>query len=316
MVSLTTKALIKALAFILILGGLLAGAAILRMNNFFRPSSVERDSKIYISSSRDFRKIATSGDGTPENPYIIDSLEIITIEHYGMYIRNIEGLSVIIQNCTFFSISTNLCIESFFGDLIIRNNTFANGIEISYSSNISILNNSMIGFDIQDSWNIKISENYFYDGGFAIEGSEQIILTRNFFNGTGLFIWDTKDSLLTYNNFYQNSHPSAQYQLSLPSCNNITVFSNNFTFSLELALRVSGEYNLFYHNNFISNWMSLGPAGFDIPHVEDNGENNLFYSITLLEGNYWDNYNGTGYYYLLGDAGNYDPYPLNESVVF
>ena len=62
--------------------------------------------------------------------------------------------------------------------------------------------------------------------------------------------------------------------------------------------------------------MTLGPEGVNRSHVEDNGVNNYFYSTALSEGNFWDNHNGTGYYYLLGTAGNYDPYPLNESVVF
>lgn len=316
MVSLTSKALIKALAFILIIAGSLAGLAILSMINFSKPYSFERDSKIYISSSRDFRKIATSGHGTPENPYIIDSLEIITIEHYGMYIHNEEGLSVIIQNCTFFSTSADLYIGAFIGDLIIRNNTFMNAIEIRYSSNISLFNNSMTELNVRYSGNIMISENYFLYGGSVISGSEQIIITRNFFNSSVLIISYTENSILTYNNFHKNGIYITWYQLKLSNSNFTTVFSNNFTFSQNLACVVSGDYNVFYHNNFISNWIRLGSLEFENPHVEDNGENNLFYSTSLLEGNYWENYNGTGYYYLLGIAGNYDPYPLNESVVF
>ncbi|MCK5159143.1 MAG: hypothetical protein KAR08_08295 [Candidatus Heimdallarchaeota archaeon] len=315
MVSLTIKALIKALSFILIIAGLLAGSAILNMNNFFRPSHSERESEIYISSSRNFRRIAISGDGTPENPYIIDSLNVSTTKMYGMYIRSIEGLYVIIQNCIFETSYVGLYIVSFFGDLIIRNNTFVSDFRIIGSSNISIYNNSGGGLDVDSSWNISISKNCFKDGWFIIHHSEQINVTRNIFSNCSLYLFDTKNSSLTYNCF-EYSRNSAGYLLEFSFSNNNTIFSNNFTNSQYLAMNINGEYNTFYHNNFISSWLSLGPAGFENPHVEDNGENNLFYSTTLSEGNFWDNYNGTGYYYLLGDSGNYDPYPLNESVVF
>ena len=58
-----------------------------------------------------------------------------------------------------------------------------------------------------------------------------------------------------------------------------------------------------HHNAFIDNVL------FNDSQAEDYGENNFFYDVNTLEGNYWSNWI-SGPYSIAGSAGSVDLYPL------
>ena len=66
--------------------------------------------------------------------------------------------------------------------------------------------------------------------------------------------------------------------------------------------------NIVYHNNFIDNF----PGG--ISQARDSSGNSSWFNEVLLEGSYWSDYGGTGYYSIEGAVGCCDMYPLSEPV--
>ena len=91
---------------------------------------------------------------------------------------------------------------------------------------------------------------------------------------------------------------------------NLTVVDNHFENMLlyAISLDFETEDNLIYHNNFIN------CSTYYTNYCVDNGVDNYWYSETLQEGNYWDNW-VSGYYYMEGSAGSYDKYPLGSLYV-
>jgi hypothetical protein len=49
--------------------------------------------------------------------------------------------------------------------------------------------------------------------------------------------------------------------------------------------------------------------------AKDDGENNLWYDISVNEGNYWSNSKRRKDYSIDGSAGSVDPFPLSSPIV-
>ncbi len=86
---------------------------------------------------------------------------------------------------------------------------------------------------------------------------------------------------------------------------NMELSYNQFSNSSNRGIYLKFSDCLIHHNSFISNNL----------HAEDNGDTNIWYDTILLEGNYWDTWNGVGSYNIPGDAMSNDPYPLSEPPV-
>lgn len=70
------------------------------------------------------------------------------------------------------------------------------------------------------------------------------------------------------------------------------------------------DENIIHHNNFVAN--NLGGIFGSTSQACDHGTTNTWYDTETLEGNYWDDWSGTGSYSIAGVAGASDPYPQNE----
>ncbi len=168
---------------------------------------------IRINNDTDLKNIATDGDGTPSNPYLIKDLVIDAQGYgYGIYIGNTTKYFLI-------------------GDVTIRN---VNGNSDSYFWNSGIViynathgklyndfvyNGSGYGIFIQSSLDITVDActlEYNYEGGVYIESSSQIYVKDSYiFNrDTGIGVEIVKSSFIsvvhnnindTYDGIYGNT---------------------------------------------------------------------------------------------------------------
>ena len=212
---------------------------------------------------------------------------------------------------------------------ITINDTFINGFTIKNCTfGISLLHNSI------EASNITISNNIIYDCGHGIllvNSTNTYILFNTIFNNSGnsIFIQKCNNSNITNNVFYNNSENGITIKKSsncniflndiynnldlgisiVDSSQNNSIFKNNINNNLNKGIYVSGfsSNNSFYHNNFINN-----------SYNANDSCNNTWYNTTLLEGNYWDDYNGTDINndgigdipYNISGGANQDLYPL------
>ena len=112
---------------------------------------------------------------------------------------------------------------------------------------------------------------------------------------------DSSYNTITGNNIVDNKHGIVLYLYS----NSNTIFgntiSNNNHGGYGIWAKVHSNGNLIYHNNFIDNTQN---AYDESTNQWDNG----------LEGNYWDDWNGTGTYSIPPSGNNEDRYPLMNEV--
>ena len=65
--------------------------------------------------------------------------------------------------------------------------------------------------------------------------------------------------------------------------------------------------SLFHHNSFINNYADGSSQASDSSNLPC-----VWYDSSTNEGNFWNDYLGSGNYTLAGVAGAEDPYPLTE----
>ena len=146
-------------------------------------------------------------------------------------------------------------------------------------------------------------ENLVVNKSIKIQAESNSIIDGK--NGIGINI-EANNTTVKGLNFTNCSIGVRIYNSSF-SVNNITLFKNNIYYNnLGILLNYSLD-NTIYHNNIFDNSYQ----------VYDNSTNNWF-NLTLLNGNYWDNYNGSDNNNdLIGDepyeiqgGDNIDEYPL------
>ncbi|MFX1286049.1 MAG: NosD domain-containing protein [Promethearchaeota archaeon] len=290
---------------------------------------------IFINGNKDFIATAQNkgwqGDGTVQNPYLIDNLNITHPSKDLFTIKNTD-LHFLMNNCylivypdpsgllpqpeTFTlyfdnvsnAIITNTMIcKSFNGMKLIRcaNITFKNsifqthayGITIDSSYNIHTINNS-------------VSQVYF--SAITLKSSKTCIISGNNITNThssGIFLDSTESTIIRMNNVSAN----AQYGIHLQATNgtiiNQNLFTNNGYYGLYLEVNVMNtqiRYNDFWQNNLN-----------DSTQAYDAGLNNIF------SHNYWADWvepdtNQDGIvdlpYIISGPINNQDQYPLVSPI--
>jgi parallel beta-helix repeat protein len=164
-------------------------------------------------------------------------------------------------------------------------------------NHITCNSTSFVGIWLYSSSNIGITDSVctgYTDGMFLQFSSHNNISNNTISNNSryGLFISDHSDNnIITSNNFYANG----QYAI------NISFYSTG---------------NIIHHNNFrLNNGAGKGVNG-NCQAYDDAG-GNYWYDNTTREGNYWSNWDGSGWgtpgaYPIDGTAGASDMYPLGN----
>lgn len=275
-------------------------------------------------TENNIKRKADKGLGTLENPYVIENRHIKTRQTYGMKIRDLSSY-LVIQNCTFEARSVGLSIYSCYTGvgmsntslrmLRIRDNEFKDcTLRISSCFFLNFVNNSLNTnlYVVFDSCQyVTIVNNSFQNCKSYIHGWNFEFISNSFIHCPFVNLGGVGGENFTFcYNFLENS--SLSLEISYCSIHHNT-FQNSNSYAIMISYWDYGDnnktFNSIHHNNFIDN---IDPEGFS--QAYDRAANNTWYDPNTLEGNYWRDYSGTGYYYIDGDAGAYDPYPLLTPV--
>ena len=273
-------------------------------------SNSESHGIIEINGNNNFTEEngVVAGDGTPEEPYIISNWKIQARITTGITIKNTDKY-FIIDNC----------------DVSSKGMLNQSGIFLINASNGKVVDSSFsdckFGLGVISSKNTIVEKCEFTgcEMGLTLNGCptqdtpttmNNTIRKCNFYdNSNGIYLCclpNSYNNLIEYCNFYENTRGIKFDHL----VNYVLVTKCNFTdngVGLRLVSNSNDDYitgNIF-SGNHISAWSFC--KGY-----WDNGE--------VYGGNYWDDYNGTGPYEIMGTTNEVDKYPLlseesNEQII-
>ena len=276
----------------------------------FNNLSLKNHVSIHIDGNDDFtvKNGVTSGDGTPENPYIISNWIISQCYGYGISVKNTNAYFVI-ENCF---ISGSKTLKSIGVSPI--------GIQFSNVTNGRIINctciNCAFGILLLSSSNNTIENcrcEYTSHGisingcpyGYATHSSNNQIKNCTFTNcEDGIYFCCLPSSS---NNLIDNCTISNNKRgVVLDHCVHYTIIVNcnisHNSLGVEIISASSRNYlcnNIFYKNK---------------EHARDNCKN-TWDSGPVFGGNYWCEHNTSQPYEIPGAGGDKDYYPLNKKPV-
>lgn len=250
---------------------------------------------IKITHDDNFTHYGFPGEGTSENPYIIEGYNITstnedgicvtyTTKHFvikdcyidayynGIFVDNVANGTVTIINNTCINNYYGICLEST-DNSIVENNSCSNneyiGIQVSLCSYSAIINNTCNNL----GWE-----------GVQMYGSSFLTVTNNTLhnNDKGVTFWETESCVFSYN--------------YIRDCYEHGIFMGS-----------ASKDNIIHNNAFVNNNLGGSSQGYD------DGVNNTWYDPLMNVGNYWNEWIGTGNYAIDGSASSVDLYPLGES---
>jgi parallel beta-helix repeat protein len=296
------------------------------------------DKPVLIYNDDDFLKYKFQGDGSKDNPFIIENYNITTTSGYAIYIRSTTKYFTI-RNCLLEASTSGISINSIAsGTGNITMNTCRNslyGIEVDRSVKIHISKNvcynNYHGIHLSVLSDAILIDNYVksnfdygiylnYNNNTVLEdnycrfNSESGIIISNSFNTTivnntcihnshaGIYSYNSLDNSISNNTIKYNDYGLLLYSDS--NCNLViyNYFRENFIYAI--AIDIDSTSNLIHHNSFINSSFTFSSQ------ARDDGTNNTWFDKTVSEGNYWSNWVGTGNYTINGFAQANDTYPL------
>lgn len=248
-------------------------------------SSSNLQSPIVIESNADFVSYQFPGNGTIENPYIIENFKI------GAAGSNAIGISIsntnayfIIKNCLVYTDFVGIRLwEVSDGTAWIINNTCISrtrnggGIGVIETTNCTILAN--------------ICKNFIQ--GIHLNYASHCLIKQNLFEANNYQGINIRFS--SYNIIINNTvKMSPQHGIALVGNANWNEIYNNIL--IDNA----------YLENYEVDGRLTGPIN---SQAFDEGNNNLWYNDVKKQGNFWSDYLGIGNYSTDGPAGTEDIYP-------
>ncbi len=298
-------------------------------------------SSIFINNEDDWDIYNFPGNGTLDDPYLIENYEIITSNYWGIYILSVPQ-KFVIRNCFIRAESRGIRLyNTTEGAIVIDGVTIDSvertGISVMYARNVTILNciiangglnhgiyilgqNSVIVNNAVSGYHVGISvtggnalicnntvTNNVYAGIIADDGDYyQIYNNTCKFNPTGIYVLRT-----SYTNVYNNTCSfNSENGTRLDAAHESNVYYNwleaNGLFGVVLAYDSTNVQ--VYQNVFIDNAGGTSQAYHEGP--SNITGHNYWYNTITQTGNYWSDWNGVGYYEIDGDAQSADLYPL------
>lgn len=248
-------------------------------------SNSKLHSPIIIESDDDFLIYDFTGNGTQDNPYIIQDFRIGASgeNSVGIYVTN-TNLFFIIKNCLIYTDYIGIQLEDVaVGTAWIINNTCISksgdggGIGLGTTTNCSIINNRCSNF-MQ---------------GIHLNYASHCIIKSN----------------IIENNNYQGIN------IRISSYNVIVNNTVKMSSQHGIALVGNANSNKIYNNILIDNAQSETYnvdgrlTGTINSQAFDEGSNNYWYDDVSKKGNMWSDYQGIGNYSIDGPAGTEDKYP-------
>lgn len=219
-----------------------------------------------------------------------------------------------------------------------RNPSYNSGLFLEKSNHTSVINNfvrnTFSGFELEGSNNCTLIGNYitktFQKGILLLSSSfcqikdttvesnsdEGIILKYSHHNLiencvigdniVGIEISDSDNNQLLLNSLTKNLVGILISGSSFENIINLNEISNNTFEGIKID---SGTFNTIHHNSFIYNNLE------STSQASDNASNNTWYDEVKSEGNYWNAWNSSLPYEILGTANSTDLYPLDNPVI-
>lgn len=243
---------------------------------------------IAIESDQDFIDYGFPGDGSTENPYRIEQLNITSSAYLGM--------AVSVRDTHAFFIVRNCHIVSEYIGIAILNIASGTGC---------IVNNTLL----------SSSGN---GGGIAIDTDNCTISDNRCINwGQGIHLNQASQCIISRNNVSDSTYQGINIRYS----NNNTITRNRIANSTQHGLVFVGTsgFNVVYNNTFIGNG---NVAEYTIDNTRngslrsqgyDEGSNNTWYDANSKTGNIWSDYSGFGSYGIDGPSNSFDLYPSGSS---
>ncbi len=190
------------------------------------------------------------------------------------------------------------------------------GIEGFYSDYLHVENNicydNEYGIYIHQTDSCTLRENTCNNGikygivAYFASTTKMINNTCNY-NEYGIRLSNVDNFIVSDNICYRNTIYGIQ---------STTVLESNFTKNLiqenenyGIVFDVASSDNVIYHNSFVDNYNESYSQAFD------EGLNNIWYNVTIEEGNYWSDYSGSVNYLIDGSVNSIDPYPLSDTII-
>jgi len=268
-------------------------------------STLEKRAPITINGNEDFTEDngVVSGEGTSENPYVISNLEIHPRIGTGITIKNTTS-HYIIDNCNISS----------------KGKMVQSGIFLINASNGKVTNsyfsNCKFGVGVISTKNTVVEKCYFKncEMGLTLNGCptrdkpttiNNTVRNCTFCdNSNGIYLCclpNSYNNLIEYCNFFENTRgilfDHLIHYILVTKCN----FTDN---GIGIRLKSSSSNNYITGNIFSNKNKSAINAWTFCNEFWDNGEK--------YGGNYWDDYNGTGPYEIVGTTDGVDNYPLEN----
>ena len=206
---------------------------------------------------------------------------------------------------------------------IIDNNTCrngGNGLKINACDSCNVTNNKFDdfyfrGIVIYNSNLQNIANNEFTNcAAYGIEliGTDSSNISRNLCNNNyfGIFLHSSLSNNILNNTCYNNQNGIYLTSVSDSNFLRYNLLQSNTEYGMHVGL---SDDNNIYHNSFVEN--NLDGTAHGNSQAYDNGTNNLWYNISLTEGNFWSDWSGAGGYLIDGIGGSVDLYPFLSTIV-
>lgn len=236
----------------------------------------------------------------------------------GLYLDNSDDIIINGNTCTY---SNNKAMTIRFGENITLENNYCArneiGLDIRFFRDVLVSNNTFLKnreygikvFNIFDSIFRLNTIKKNKDQGLLITYTSNVEIKSNFItnNKNGIFAEGLSNTEIFNNTLNSNLNRGIRFHLS---DNNLITYNrirNNTVYGIYLNF---SNDNIIHHNNFIDN--NLG----GLSQAYSSGDrNNTWFDSTRLEGNFWSNLYGGGYYQIEGSISSHDFYPLEEPIL-
>lgn len=283
-------------------------------NNLNNELALVDHESIFINHDDNFTTLGFTGNGTEDNPYLIENLSLTDFTKPGMEIMFTTKFFEI-RNCYINTPHYGIKLSSIAnGTVKILNNvidySFA-GIDVESTHNITSFNNSIsynfYGIDIRNSFNCNLSHNKFFESkryGIRADNAKSIQVKHNYFYNSGLeiknlslpeylecvivdnFVEDKPLAFIT--NSVDTVLSTPDYgQIILVNCTNLNISNqilNNGGIGFHL---IYCEQIVLYNNLIYENFRGTLIEESNNIQVENNTiRSNAFYGIEFIQSDY------------------------------
>ncbi|MFW9769298.1 MAG: NosD domain-containing protein [Candidatus Thorarchaeota archaeon] len=221
-----------------------------------------------------------------------------------MSVADMKDTGILIQNCTSIEVNSTTVHDCFTGIKILdsknieilENNLGWNdwvGVNSTMNDLCVIAHNSIL--EVPDYAIISLYDNQTYIEGNTITST---YLGDPQFSNIGVYTLASNDTELVSNYIANCESGIEMIMANNPRISDCTV-SNTIEYGIYLGEGSSGAT---IEENY------LGPT--EGSNAYDSGDGNSWDNPVSLIGNYWSDYEGSGWYYIPGSAGSIDHYPM------